>query len=192
MGSKVDDFFSRAGKWSEEMEALRNILLECGLDEDLKWGKPCYAYHKSNIAIIQPFKEFCALLFFKGSLLKDTENILVKTGENTQAGRQLRFAGVKQVKSIKAIIKAYVFEAVEVEKAGLKVSFRKTEEHDIPEEFQNKLNEMPALKTAFSLLTPGRQRAYLLFFKAPKQSKTREARIEKYLGKILMGKGIND
>lgn len=192
MDPKVDIFLSKAPKWQEEFEQLRAIVLDCGLTEELKWGKPCYAFQKSNIVIIQGFKEYCALLFFKGALLHDANGILIRTGENTQAGRQVRFANVREIVAMASILKAYIYEAVEVEKAGLKVELKKTADYSIPEEFQRKLEEIPALKMAFEALTPGRQRAYLLFFATPKQSKTRESRIEKWIPQILDGKGMND
>ncbi|MFZ1978424.1 MAG: YdeI/OmpD-associated family protein, partial [Bacteroidota bacterium] len=160
--------------------------------EELKWGKPCYTFQKNNIVIIQGFKEYCALMFFKGVLLNDANGILIKMGENTQAGRQIRFTNVREIIEMKTILKDYIYEAIEVEKAGLKVNFKKNAELIFPEEFQNKLDELPALKTAFNALTPGRQRAYNLYFSAPKQSKTRESRVEKCMQQILNGKGLND
>jgi len=192
MNPKVDEYLSKAKKWQEEMEKLRMIILDCQLTEELKWGKPCYTFQKSNIVIIIGLKEYCALLFFKGALLKDANGILIKPGENTQAGRQIRFTNVREIVEMEPILKAYIYEAIEVEKAGLKVNFKKNTELIIPEEFQNKLDEIPALKTAFDALTPGRQRAYILYFSAPKQSKTRESRVEKCMQKILDGKGLND
>jgi len=192
MNPKVDEFISKAKKWQEEFEKLRMITLDCQLTEELKWGKPCYTFEKSNIVIIQGFKEYCALLFVKGALLKDANGILDKPGENTQAARQLRFTNVREIVEMEPILKAYIYEAIEVEKAGLKVDLKKTAEFVIPEEFQNKLEEFPALKTAFEALTPGRQRAYLLYFSQPKQSKTRVSRVEKCMPQILDGKGLND
>jgi uncharacterized protein YdeI (YjbR/CyaY-like superfamily) len=192
MNPKVDFYFTKAKKWQEELELLRTIVLNCGLTEELKWGVPCYIFEKSNIVLIHTFKDYCALLFFKGVLLKDTKGILIQQTENVQAARQVRFTGVKEIVKMKAILKAYIHEAIEVEKAGLKVPLKKTKEFTVPEEFQNKLYEMPALKTAFYALTPGRQRAYLLYFSSAKQSKTREARIEKYVKQILNGKGLDD
>lgn len=192
MNPKVDAFLSKAKNWQEEMELLRTIILDCGLEEDLKWGKPCYAFQNTNLAIIQPFKEYCALLFFNGALLNDTNNILVKPGENTQAGRQIRFTSLQELKKLKSTLKAYLYESIEVQKAGLKLVLKPSADYPIPDEFQNKLNTMPALKKAFFALTPGRQRAYLMHFAAAKQSKTREARIESYLQRILSGKGIAD
>jgi uncharacterized protein YdeI (YjbR/CyaY-like superfamily) len=192
MNPKVDVFLSKAKKWQEEFEKLRMIILDCDLTEELKWGWPCYTFQKSNIVLINGFKEYCALLFFKGALLNDANGILNKIGENTQAGRQIRFTNVREIVEMETILKAYIYEAIEVEKAGLKVNFKKNTELIFPEEFQNKLDENPALKTAFDALTPGRQRAYNLYFSAPKQSKTRESRIEKCMQQILNGKGLND
>lgn len=192
MNPKVDFFFDKAKKWQEELEKLRTIILDCGLTEELKWGVPCYTFQKTNIVLIHAFKEYCALLFFKGSLLKDTEGILIQQTENVQAARQVRFTNVQEIVKLEATLKAYIYEAIEVEKAGLKVELKKTAEFKVPEEFQNKLDKVPALKTAFKALTPGRQRAYILYFAQPKQSKTRESRIEKYMQQILDGKGLND
>jgi len=189
---KVDIFFSKAKQWQEELELLREIILDCKLVEELKWGKPCYTFENVNLVLIHGFKEYCALLFFKGALLKDTKAILVQQTENVQAARQVRFTSTQEIIKMKSTLKAYIKEAIEVEKAGLKVDFKKTAEFNVPEEFQNALNKNPALKTAFNALTPGRQRAYLLYFSAAKQSKTREARVEKYIQSILSGKGIND
>jgi uncharacterized protein YdeI (YjbR/CyaY-like superfamily) len=187
----VDAYLSKAEKWREETKKLRMIMLDCGLTEELKWGKPCYTFQKSNIVIIQGFKEYCALLFCKGALLKDPKGILKKPGENTQAARRVQFTQVREIAAMKSVLKAYIHEAIAAEKAGLKVNFKKNPE-PIPGELQNKLREIPALKTAFAALTPGRQRAYILYFSAPKQSKTREARIEKCMRQILRGKGLND
>ena len=192
MNPKVDFFFSKAQKWQDEFKKLRLIVLDCGLTEELKWGKPCYTFQESNIVLIHGFKEYCALLFFKGALLKDAKGILIQQTENVQAGRQIRFTHVQEFFQKIPILKAYIHEAIEVEKAGLKVNFKKTTEFIVPAEFQKKLDEIPALKTAFDALTPGRQRAYILYFSAPKQSKTRESRIEKRLQQILNGKGLND
>lgn len=192
MNQGVDRFLSNAGIWQEEMEKLRMILLDCQLTEELKWGKPCYMFQDCNIAIIQGFKEYCALGFFKGALLNDAGGYLTGPGENSQAMRQFRFTGLGEIVKMETILKAYIYEAIAVEKAGLKVNFKKTHEHRIPEEFQKKSDEMPALKAAFNALTPGRQRAYLLYFTAPKQSKTRESRIEKCIPQILDGKGLNE
>ena len=192
MNPMVDVFLSEAKQWQEELEKLRMIILDCQLTEELKWGKPCYTFQKSNIVILQGFKEFCALLFTKGALLNDPNGILEKPGENTQAGRRIPFTNVREIVEMEPILKAYVYEAIEVEKAGLKVNLKKNTELIFPEEFQNKLDEIPALKTAFDALTPGRQRAYILYFSAPKQSKTRESRVEKCMQQILNGKGLND
>ena len=192
MNSKVDIFISKAQKWQEEFEKLRMIILDCRLTEELKWGKPCYTFLESNIVIIHGFKEYCALLFMKGVLLKDPRGILVTQTENTQAARQIRFTNVREILEMEPTLKAYINEAIEVEKAGLKVDFKKTTEFEIPEELQKKLDEIPALKTAFYALTPGRQRAYILYFSGAKQSKTREARVEKYMKQILAGRGLND
>src|ERR1700736_1648791 len=192
MNPQVDVYLSKAKKWQEEFEKLRMIILDYGLTEELKWGKPCYAFQKSNIVIIQGFKEYCALMFCKGALLNDPNGILKKPGENTQAARQIRFTNVREIVEMEPILKAYIYEAIEVEKAGLKVNFKTNTELIFPEEFQNNLDENPALKTAFAALTPGRQRAYNLYFSAPKQSKTRESRVEKCMQQILNGKGLND
>jgi uncharacterized protein YdeI (YjbR/CyaY-like superfamily) len=188
----VDWYFAKAKKWQEEIEKLRTIVLDCQLTEELKWGCPCYTYQKSNIVLIHVFKDYCALLFFKGALLKDTDGILIQQTENVQAARQIRFTNIKEINKLQATIKAYIFEAIEVEKAGLKVVMKKTSEFKVPEEFQNKLNENAALEKAFNALTPGRQRAYTLYFSSAKQSKTREARIEKSIPQILNGKGLDD
>jgi len=192
MNPKVDWFFNKAEKWQEEFEKLRTIVLECGLTEELKWGCPCYTSEKSNIVLIHGFKEYCALLFFKGALLDDTDGILVQQTENVQAARQIRFADLREIFDLEPVVKAYIYEAIEVEKAGLKVPLKKTAEFTMPEEFQNKLDKNPALKTAFYALTPGRQRGYLLYFSSAKQSKTRQSRIEKYTRQILNGKGLDD
>ncbi|WP_418026438.1 YdeI/OmpD-associated family protein [Paenibacillus sp. JJ1722] len=192
MNSKVDVYLSKVKKWQEEMEKLRVIMLDCQLTEELKWGKPCYTFQNSNIVIIQGFKEHCALMFFKGALLNDPNGILIKPGEDTQAGRQIRFTHVREIVQMETTLKTYIVEAIEVEKASLKVDFKKNTELIFPEEFQDKLDENPALKTAFDALTPGRQRAYVMYFSAPKQSKTRESRVEKCMQKILNGEGLND
>ncbi|MGK2863900.1 MAG: YdeI/OmpD-associated family protein [Chitinophagaceae bacterium] len=192
MNPKVDFYFTKAKKWQEEYEKLRMIILDCGLTEELKWGVPCYTYEKTNIVLIHGFKEYCALLFFKGALLNDTKKILVQQTENVQAARQVRFTSVRQIVKMEPTLKAYIYEAIEVEKAGLKVKLKKTKEYKIPEEFQIALDTSPALKTAFYSLTPGRQRGYILYFSAAKQSKTRVARIEKYKKQILKGKGLDD
>jgi len=192
MDPNVDVFLSKAEKWQEELERLRMICLDCGLTEELKWGQPCYMFHNSNVVIIGELKDHCALSFFKGALLYDAEGILIKPGEHTQSGRWVKFSNIREIVEMEPILKAYIYEAIEVEKAGLKVQLKTTDDYAIPEEFQNKLDAIPALKTAFFALTPGRQRGYLLHFSAPKQSKTRESRVEKYIPQILSGKGLND
>lgn len=192
MNPKVDAFLSREKRWRKESEKMRAISLGCDLTEELKWGKPCYSFQESNVVIIQGFKEYCALMFCKGALLKDAKGILIKPGENTQAARQARFTNVREIVKLESILKAYIDEAIEAEKAGLEVNYKRTSEFTITEELKSKLDEMPALKTAFEALTPGRQRAYLLYFSAAKQSKTRESRVEKCMPQILKGKGLND
>jgi uncharacterized protein YdeI (YjbR/CyaY-like superfamily) len=192
MNPGVDTFLREAKEWKEEFKELRRIILDSPLTEELKWGKPCYSLQKSNIVLIHGFKEYCALLFFKGALLKDPKGILVQQTENVQAARQIRFTNVREIVGMEPILKAYIHEAIEVEKAGLTVKYKKTSEFKMPEEFQSKLNKMPALKTAFEALTPGRQRGYILYFSAAKQSQTREARIEKCMDQIFDGKGLND
>ncbi len=189
MNPKVDEYLRKAKKWQEEFEKLRRISLDCGLTEELKWGKPCYTFQKSNIVILQGFKEFCALLFCKGALLNDPKGILKKFG--WQAARRIPFTNVREIVEMEPILKTCIHEAIEVEKAGLKVNFKKNPE-PIPEELQNKLDEIPALKSAFDALTPGRQRGYILYFSAAKQSKTRESRVEKCMRRILNGKGLDD
>ncbi|WP_339208383.1 YdeI family protein [Paenibacillus sp. FSL K6-3182] len=189
---KVDGFIGKSKKWKEEYKKLRNIVLDCELTEEYKWMHPCYTFQNKNIVLIHGFKEYCALLFHKGALLKDPNGILIQQTENVQAARQIRFTSVQEIVEMEAILKSYINEAIEVEKAGLEVVFKKNTEYIIPDEFQNKLDEMPALKTAFEALTPGRQRAYILYFSEPKQSKTRESRVEKYKQQILDGKGLND
>ncbi|MEZ4772487.1 MAG: YdeI family protein [Bacteroidia bacterium] len=192
MNPKVDFFFNKATKWREEYEKLRMIVLDCGLTEELKWGVPCYTFQNSNVVLIHGFKEYCAFLFHKGALLNDSEGILIQQTENVQAARQIRFTNIEEITEMEPILKAYIFEAIEVERAGLKVAFTKHTEIVFPEEFQSKLDADPVLKTAFEALTPGRQKAYNLYFSAPKQSKTREARVEKCIPQILDGKGLND
>lgn len=198
MNPKVDWFFDKATKWQKEYQKLRTIVLSCGLTEELKWGVPCYTLpdatgkKKNNIILIHGFKEYCALLFHKGVLLKDAKGILIQQTENVQAARQIRFTNSKEIIKLESTIKAYIDEAIEVEKAGLKVNLKKTTEFNMPKEFQNKLDKKPILRKAFASLTPGRQRAYLLYFSSPKQSKTRESRIEKCAPQILEGKGLND
>ena len=190
MNPKIDEYLGKAKKWQEEFEKLRMIILDCGLTEELKWGCPCYTFEKSNIVLIHGFKEYCALLFFKGALLKDPKDILIQQTENVQAGRQIRFTNVREIVKMKTVLKAYIHEAKE--KAGLKVKYKRTSEFKIPEELQNKLDDTPALRKAFDALTPGRQRAYIFYFSQPKQSKTRAARVEKCMHQILNGKGLND
>jgi uncharacterized protein YdeI (YjbR/CyaY-like superfamily) len=192
MNPRVDAYLASSEKWQKELTKLRTIILDCQLTEDLKWGAPCYAFQKRNIVLMHVFKEYCALLFFKGVLLKDPEGILVQQTENTQTSRQIRFTSVKEVVKLAPVLKAYIHEAIELEKAGAKVTLKKTSEFETPEEFQKKLDSYPALKKAFHALTPGRQRGYLLHFSAPKQSKTRESRIEKCVQQILNGKGLDD
>jgi len=192
MNPKVDVYLSNAKKWQQELVKLRMIILDCQLTEELKWGKPCYMFQKTNIVIILPLKEYCALLFCKGALLNDANGILIKPGENTQAARQIRFTNVREIVEMETILKAYIHRAIELEKAGLQVNYKKTTEFVIPEEFQNQLDKIPALKTAFDGLTPGRQRGYILYFSQPKQSKTRESRVEKCMQQILNGKGLHD
>ncbi len=192
MNPKVDWYFSKAGKWQKEIKLLRTIILDCQLSEELKWGVPAYTFKKSSIVLIHMFKEYCAILFFKGVLLKDTNGILIQQTENVQSARQIRFTSVQEIVKLKVVIKDYIFEACEVEESGLKVKLKKTTDYKIPEEFQKILDENPTLKTAFKALTPGRQRAYIFYFSQPKQSKTRTARVEKYLQQILNGKGLDD
>ncbi len=189
---EVDKTIRDAEKWQEEFENLRTIILDCNLTEELKWGWPCYSFQNNNIVLMHGFKEYCALLFFKGSLLQDTHGILIQQTGNVQVRRQIRFTNVREIVKLEPVIKAYIYEAIEVEKAGLEPVFKKSSEFPVAEEFQKKLNENYALKTAFESLTPGRQRAYLLYFSAPKLSKTREARVEKSIPQILEGKGLND
>jgi uncharacterized protein YdeI (YjbR/CyaY-like superfamily) len=192
MNPKVDFYFSKAKKWQQELGQLRMIILDCGLTEELKWGCPCYTFNKNNIVLIHVFKDYCALLFFKGALLNDTHGILIQQTENVQSARQIRFTSLLQIIEMEHILKAYINEAIKVEKAGLKVELKKTAEFNMPPEFQYKLDTIPTLKTAFEALTPGRQRAYLLHFSAAKQSTTRLARIGKYMPQILNGKGLDD
>ena len=192
MDPRVDAFISRADQWQEEYKQLRKIILGCPLTEGLKWGVPTYTFEGKNVLLMHGFKEYCAILFVKGALLNDPKSILITQTENVQAARQVRFASVQEIVALETDLKAYITEAIEVQKAGLKVAYKKTTEFNVPEEFINKLEQVPGLQEAFEALTPGRQRGYLLFFSAPKQSKTREARIEKYLPQILNGKGLND
>jgi uncharacterized protein YdeI (YjbR/CyaY-like superfamily) len=192
MNPKVDFFFNKAEKWQKEYEKLRIIVLECGLTEELKWGVPCYTFQQNNIVLIHGFKEYCALLFHKGVLLNDTHNILIQQTENVQSARQLRFSNLEEIDTLESTIKSYIFEAIEVEKAGLQVKLKKTTEFHVPKEFQTRLDEKADLKAAFKALTPGRQRGYLLHFSQPKQSKTRVSRVDKCMERILLGKGLND
>jgi uncharacterized protein YdeI (YjbR/CyaY-like superfamily) len=192
MNPKIDAFLRRAKKWQAELKELRRIVVDSPLTEELKWRQPCYTFQKSNVLIISGFKECCVLSFIKGALLKDAQGILVKPGPNSQSARVIRFTNVRQIVKLEPILKAYIDEAIEVEKAGLKVKFKKITQHKIPAELQDKFDEIPSLKTAFRALTPGRQRAYLLYFSAAKQSKTRESRIEKCKQRILKGKGLDD
>ncbi|WP_338555526.1 YdeI family protein [Paenibacillus sp. KS-LC4] len=189
---RVDAFLSHATQWKEEYEKLRTIVLDCELTEDYKWMHPCYTLGNKNIVLIHGFKQYCALLFHKGALLKDPHGILIQQTENVQAARQIRFTNTQQITEIETILKAYIYEAIEVEKSGLEVAFKKHTEYTIPEELQNKLDDNPALKTAFEALSPGRQRAYLFYFSEPKQAKTRQSRVEKYMQHILNGKGLKD
>ena len=192
MNPNVNFYFDKAKQWQQELEKLRILMNDCGLTGDLKWGVSCYNFEKNNIVLIHTFKDYCAILFFKGALLKDTAGILIQQTKNVQAARQMRFTNVREILELEPLIKTYIKEAIEIEKAGLKVDFKKTEEYPVPEEFKQKLEEIPVLKTAFEALTPGRQRAYLLHFSAPKQSATRQSRIEKCMEQILNGKGLND
>ena len=192
MNPEVDWFFDKKTKWQEEYLELRTLVLDCGLTEVLKWGCPCYTNQKSNIVLIHGFKNYCALLFMQGALLKDEKSILIQQTENVQAARQIRFANIQEILSNKSIIKAYIIEALAIDKAGLKVELKKTTEYKIQIEFQNVMDDMPELKIAFGALKPGKQRGYLLYFSSAKQSKTRETRIEKHIEQILKGKGLDD
>jgi uncharacterized protein YdeI (YjbR/CyaY-like superfamily) len=192
MNPKVDFYFTKAKKWQEEFEKLRKIILDCQLDEDLKWGCPCYSYEKRNIVLIHGFKEYCAVLFFKGALLNDSKGILIQQTKNVQSARQIRFTNVREIAKNEKVLKSYIFQAIEVEKAGQKVKLKKVEEFPIPEEFQNKLDNSKSLKTAFGALTPGRQKGYLFYFSAAKLSKTREERVKKSIPQILRGEGLNE
>jgi uncharacterized protein YdeI (YjbR/CyaY-like superfamily) len=192
MNKKVDEFFSAAKKWQQELEALRTIVLDCGLTEELKWRQPCYTFQGGNILLISGFKEYCVISFFKGALLKDVDQVLEKPGKNTQSARLIRFTSLQEIVNIKTTLEAYIYEAIEVEKAGLKVDFKETSEFPVPEELYSKFDESPAFKTAFDALTPGRQRGYMLHFFQPKQATTRKSRIEKCEDRILNGFGLND
>jgi len=192
MNPKVDFFFSKASQWQQEYEKLRTIILDCGLTEELKWGCPCYTFQEKNVVLIHGFKEYCAVLFMKGALLKDAKGILIQQTENVQSARQVRFTNVKEITKLATTLKAYIHEAIEVEKAGLSVKLKKTSEYEMPEELQMALDKSAALKNAFKALTPGRQRGYIFHCSQAKQSKTRAARVEKYIPQILAGKGIDD
>jgi uncharacterized protein YdeI (YjbR/CyaY-like superfamily) len=192
MNPKVDGYLRKAKKWREELKELRRIILNSELTEEVKWRIPCYTSGGKNVLLINGFKEFCALSFVKGALLKDVKGILVRPGEHTQAGRWIKFTGVQHIVEMEPILKAYIDEAIRVEKAGLKVKLKKTSEYKIPQELQDKFDKMPALKTAFKALTPGRQRGYILHFSSAKQSATRASRIEKCVRRILKGEGLND
>ena len=192
LNPQVDEYLRKAKKWQEESRKLRRITLDCQLTEESKWGKPCYTFQNSNVVIIQGFKEYCALLFCKGVLLKDTNRVLIQQTENVQSARQIRFTNVREIAEMEPILKAYIHEAIEVEKAGLEVNYKKASEFTVPQELQSKFNEIPAFKKAFEALTPGRQRAYILYFSAPKQSKTRESRVERCMPQILKGQGLDD
>ena len=192
MNPKVDLFLEKAKKWKEEMKLLREICLACGLTEDFKWMHPCYTFQGKNVVIIHGFKDYCALLFHKGVLLNDTKDILIQQTKNVQSARQIRFTSLEEIRNLEAILKTYIFEAIEIEKAGLKVKMKTTSEFEMPVEFKKTLESNPDLKAAFDALTPGRQKGYLLYFSQAKQSKTRESRIKKYTPKILTGKGLKD
>lgn len=192
MNPLVDTYINKAQKWQKEMALLRTIVLDCGLTEELKWKNPCYTFQQSNVVIIHGFKEYCGLLFFKGALLNDVHKILIQQTENVQSGRQIRFTDVTEIIALQPILKTYIYEAIEVERAGLKVQTIKLEDINFTEELQIKLDEMPTFKKAFEALTPGRQRAYNLYFSAPKQSKTRTSRVENYMQQIINGKGLHD
>ena len=192
MNTKVDWYFVKNKRWSEEIETMRTIVLDCGLAEELKWGCPCYTLNENNIVLIHVFKDYCAYLFFKGAIMKDPKKILIQQTPNVQSARQIRFTNAKEVVKMKTVLKTYIKEAIAIEKSGLKVELKKTKEFAMPDEFKTKLNKTPALKTAFYSLTPGRQRGYLLYFSSAKQSATREARIEKYTKQILKRKGLDD
>ena len=192
MNPKVDFYFNKAQKWHQEIERLRVIALDCGLTEELKWGCPCYTFEGNNIVLIHVFKEYCAFLFFKGVLLNDAHGILIQQTENVQVARQARFTNIREIIDLEPVLETYIFEAIEIEKAGLNVELKKTTDFKMAEEFQYKLDKIPALKAAFEALTPGRQKGYLLYFAAAKQAKTREARVEKYIPQILSGKGLED
>ena len=182
----------KVNSWPEELKTLRKIILDCTLSEEIKWGVPCYTFKNRNVVLLSAFKEYCAISFFKGALLNDNQKVLFKPGENSQATRQLRFTGIEQIKETETLIKRYIFEAIEIEKAGLKINFNARTKLELPEELKSKMNKIPALRIAFNALTPGRQRGYILYFSAAKQATTRQSRVEKYIPKIMEGKGIND
>ena len=192
MNPKVDFYFTKTNKWQNEVTCLRTLVLDCGLSEELKWGVPCYLFHNRNIVLIHTFKEYCALLFFKGALLHDKSGILVQQTANVQSARQIRFTSVQEISAMETVVRNYIYEAVEVEKAGLKVDLKKASNTEHPGELLQKFRELPALKTAFNKLTPGRQRGYVLYFSAAKQTTTRTARIDKSITKILAGRGLDD
>ena len=192
MNPKADFFFEKPTTWQKEYQKLRKIILDCGLMEELKWGCPCYTFENRNIVLIHGFKEYCAVLFFKGALLNDPEGILIQQTENVQSGRQVRFTSAVEIGKLERVLKTYIYEAIEVERAGLRVKHKTTAEYKVPEEFQIRLNKSKTLKKAFEALTPGRQRGYLYYFSQPKLSKTRESRVEKYVPQILKGKGLED
>ena len=192
MNPKVDFFFNKATQWREEYAQLRMIILDCSLTEEVKWGVPCYTFQDGNVVLIHGFKEYCAILFVKGALLNDPKGILIQQTENVQSARQVRFTSVQEITTMKATLKEYIHDAIKVEKAGLKVDYKKTSEYTVPEEFQTKLDKDPDLKKAFHALTPGRQRGYIFHFSQPKLSKTRESRVEKSIPQILDGKGLDD
>ncbi len=192
MNPKADFYFQNSKRWQSEMQKMRLIALDCKLTEDLKWGCPCYTINNSNVVLIHEFKDYCAFLFFKGALMKDPKGILIQQSKNVQAARQIRFTGVSEITKLQTVLKSYIKQAIEIEKSGLKVEMKKTTEFEMPEEFKKELTKNKKLKSAFESLTPGRQRAYLLFFSSAKQSATRQARIEKHIPDILKGKGLND
>ena len=192
MNPKVDEFLGKEKKWHEEFKKLRQVILDCQLTEELKWGQPCYTLDGKNVVLMHGFKEYCALLFIKGALLKDTEGLLIQQTENVQAGRQIRFTNIQEIYRLEASLKAYIQEAIEVEKSGLNVEMKKNSDFAIPVEFQDMLDGHPTLKDAFFALTPGRQRAYIFYFSQPKQSKTRESRVDRCIPRILDGIGLDD
>ncbi len=192
MNPKITAYLSKIEKWRDELNKLRMIILDCQLTEEMKWGVPCYTFQGKNVVLIHGFKNYCAILFIKGAMLKDPNGVLIQQTKNVQAGRQIQFTNVQDIVEMETVLKAYIDEAIEVEKSNLKVDYKKPREFMAPEEFQKRLNEIPALQSAFHALTPGRQRAYLLYFTGAKQSKTREARVEKYIPQILAGKGLDD